>query len=103
MSRKSALGLQILMASSRHLRVVRMSRSESSSMRPTGYVSFRSLWKPLRVLWGGMLVGRCVRAPMLRTMFVERDIYERCQSSVMGTQDCEYPPILIMSPSCNFR
>ena len=47
MSRKRAPGLQILMASSRHLRAVRITRNESSSTRPTGYVSFRSLWKPI--------------------------------------------------------
>ena len=35
-SRKSAPGLQILMASSRHSRVVRMSFLDSSSISPTG-------------------------------------------------------------------
>ena len=41
-SRKSAPGLQILIASSRHLRVVRMSFFDSSSISPTGYVALRS-------------------------------------------------------------
>jgi hypothetical protein len=45
-SRISAPGLQILIDSSRHFLAVRMSRSESSSIRPTGYVSFKSPWKP---------------------------------------------------------
>lgn len=45
-SRKSAPGLQILIASSRASRVTLMSFFESSSIRPTGYVSFRSAWKP---------------------------------------------------------
>ena len=42
MSRNSVPGLQILIASSRARRVVRMRRSESSSILPTGYVSLRS-------------------------------------------------------------
>ena len=46
-SRKSAPGLQSLIDSSRHLRAVRMSRCESSSTRPTGYVSLRSAWNPV--------------------------------------------------------
>lgn len=46
-SRKSAPGLQILIASSRLSRVVRMSLFDSSSISPTGYVSFRSPWKPI--------------------------------------------------------
>jgi hypothetical protein len=45
-SRISAPGLQILIDSSRHFLAVRISRSESSSIRPTGYVSFKSPWKP---------------------------------------------------------
>lgn len=45
-SRISAPGLQILIDSSRHFLAVRMSRCESSSIRPTGYVSFKSPWKP---------------------------------------------------------
>lgn len=45
-SRKSAPGLQSLIEASRDLRAARMTRCESSSTRPTGYVSFRSAWKP---------------------------------------------------------
>jgi hypothetical protein len=45
-SRISAPGLQTLIDSSRHFLAVRISRSESSSIRPTGYVSFKSPWKP---------------------------------------------------------
>ena len=45
-SRISAPGLQTLIESSRHFLAVRISRSESSSIRPTGYVSFKSPWKP---------------------------------------------------------
>ena len=45
-SRISAPGLQTLIDSSRHFLAVRISRSESSSICPTGYVSFKSPWKP---------------------------------------------------------
>lgn len=41
-SRKRAPGLHSLMASSKLCRAARMSFLESSSTRPTGYVSFRS-------------------------------------------------------------
>lgn len=43
-----APGLHILIDSSRQMRAVRISFSDSSSTRPTGYVSFKSPWKPER-------------------------------------------------------
>src|SRR5712672_1710978 len=45
-SRNKAPGLQSLIALSKHSRVVRMSFCDSSSIRPTGYVSLRSPWNP---------------------------------------------------------
>lgn len=45
-SRKRKPGLQSLIASSKHSLAVRINFCESSSIRPTGYVSFTSPWKP---------------------------------------------------------
>ncbi len=47
MSRKSTPGLQIAIAASRASLVVRINFLESSSISPTGYVAFRSPWKPI--------------------------------------------------------
>ena len=61
------------MAASRLSRVVRMSFSDSSSTRPTGYVSLRSAWTP-----GGWVehTGKNIERSqsMRRTIIIERDI-----------------------------
>lgn len=47
MSRKGTPGLQIAIAASRASLVVRINFLDSSSISPTGYVAFRSPWKPI--------------------------------------------------------
>ena len=84
-SRKRAPGLHCLMDSSRHLRAVRMSRCESSSTRPTGYVSFRSPWNPR---WPRMRLVHIARRTLqpLPSLYSVTSISDkgRCQAPFVG-------------------
>ena len=100
MSRKSAPGLQSLIASSRLWRDARMTRFESSSIRPTGYVSFRS---PCMPGCGVTQRGRDHARRGLRTIVVQRHVWRIRTEHAPQRGATHDAPMLMMSPSCSFR